>query len=123
VFLSELRRLPARPAPHLTRTLNSSAEIHPHGPPAACGTLLENKKWSASSGITGKNPILGFNPADADACCAQCQESSICESYTFFDAVVGTNKCYLFKAGATITSTSPLNGIYYSAKGKCPARI
>ena len=92
-----LRSTAAHPAP---------ARRRPAG--AGCSSPNINAKWSASAGISGQAPILGYNPADYAACCARCAGVSGCASFTFLSrpASVG-NLCYLYRAGATIISTLP----------------
>ena len=75
---------------------------------AGCSLPNVNAKWSASEGISGQAPILGYNPTNSEACCARCAGVSGCASFTFLSrpASVG-NLCYLYRAGAAIIGTLP----------------
>ena len=90
---------------------------------AGCGSAVPNTKWSASQGISGKAPILGYNPSGFGACCARCAETTSCASFTFLarPASVG-NLCYLYFAGATSIATLPSTfSTFYSGKRECNA--
>ena len=75
---------------------------------AGCSAPTLNTKWSASYGIFGQAPILGYKPDSYAACCARCADTAGCARFTFLarPASVG-NLCYLYAAGASPISTLP----------------
>ena len=90
---------------------------------AGCSIPVANTKWSASYGISGKAPILGYKPASYEECCARCKETSGCALWTVLSrpSSVG-NLCYLFTAGAAPIETLPSTfSTFYSGDCECRA--
>ena len=75
---------------------------------AGCGAPQKDTKLSANRGISGSSPILGYNPANYQACCDRCAVTQGCAGLTWLQrpASVG-NLCYLYSEGATVINTLP----------------
>ena len=98
----------------------NSKHCAPPPPTPGCGSPVKDTKWAASYGISGKAPILGYNPSDFQACCDRCQATTGCSKFTFLQrpASVG-NLCYLYLAGANGIATLPSTfSTFYSGEGE-----
>ena len=94
--------------------------VNPTQTRAGCGSPIKDTKWAASYGISGKAPILGYNPASYEDCCDRCKETAGCAKFTFLQrpASVG-NLCYLYFAGANGIATLPSTfSTFYSGEGE-----